>query len=100
MILFFKSISLPLVFRLTFVVSGGLVPNQISSPSCISGTACLIICEISLFRRQQTGKPICAQLKRVGVTCSEELEVNQCIALDSPTLSSQSERAKKHYPLF
>ena len=24
-------------------------PNQTSSPSCISGTACLIICEISLF---------------------------------------------------
>ena len=34
--------------------------NRIWSPSlCISGTACLIICELSLLR-QQTGKPFCS----------------------------------------
>ena len=43
---------------------------------------------------------VARNLREFGVAPSEELHVNQWIALDVPTLSSQSERAKKHYPLF
>ena len=33
------------------------MPSSMKNASCISGTACLIICEISLFVRRQTEKP-------------------------------------------
>ena len=42
------------------------LPHRTSSPSsCISGTAWLIICEISLLLQQQTGKVFWSQLTRV-----------------------------------
>ena len=37
------------------------LPSRISSPSsCISGTACLIICDISLLLPHQSGKSFCS----------------------------------------
>ena len=39
-------------------------------------------------------------LGEFGVTCSEELEVNQWIALDIPSLSSQSEHVKNTIHCF
>ena len=39
-------------------------------------------------------------LRELSVACSEELEVNQWMVPNIPTLRSQSERAKKHYPMF
>ena len=53
------------------------LPDRTSSPSsCISGTACLTICEISLLRKE-TGKAFCSQLSKFGVAHSEEAEVNR-----------------------
>ena len=54
------------------------LPNRTSSPSsCISGTACLINCEISFFLRQKPGRHFARNLREFGVARSEELEVNQ-----------------------
>ena len=55
------------------------LPNRTSSPSsCISGTACLIICEISLFVTAANREAILlVTLREFGVARSEGLEVNQ-----------------------
>ena len=73
------------------------LPNQISSPSSyISGTACLIICEMSLFvmaaNRTRRGSHFAHNFREFGVARSKELEVNEWIAVE--ILRSQSERAK------
>ena len=47
----------------------------------------------------KTGNHFSRNLREFGVARSEEAEVNQWIALDVPTLSSQWEFAK-HYPLL
>ena len=39
-------------------------------------------------------KHFAPNLCEFGVACLEELEVNQCIALDIPILNSQSQHAK------
>ena len=51
------------------------LPNPISSPSsCISGKACLIICEISLFvYGSKLGSHFARNLREFGVARSEEL---------------------------
>ena len=55
------------------------LPNWTSSPSsCISGTAHLTICEISLFVTAANREAILLSIIReFGVARSEELEVNQ-----------------------
>ena len=55
------------------------LPIRTSSPSsCISETACLISCEISLFvHGSKPGKHFARNLPEFGVARSEELEVNQ-----------------------
>ena len=53
------------------------LPNWTSSPSCISGTAHLTICEISLFVTEGNREGILLATQRVGVAHSEEAEVNQ-----------------------
>ena len=55
------------------------LPIRTSSPSsCISETACLISCEISLFvYGSKPGRHFARILREFGVARSEELEVNQ-----------------------
>ena len=56
------------------------LPITISYPpsSCMSGTACLITCEISLFQYcSKPGRHFARNLRKFGVARSEELEVNQ-----------------------
>ena len=55
------------------------LPNRTSPPSSgISGTACLIICEISLFVTAANREAILlVTLREFGVARSEGLEVNQ-----------------------
>ena len=69
------------------------LPNRISSPSsCIPVTACLIICEVSLFvSAVKYRKAI--MLVTYASLASQWMKVNQWIALDTGRLSSQSERA-------
>ena len=53
-------------------------PNQTSSPfSFISRTACLIICEISLFVTAADREAILLAKREFGVARAEELEVDQ-----------------------
>ena len=61
------------------------LPNRTSSPSlCISGTVCLIICEISLFVTATNREAILLEtLREFGVARSEGLEVNQWIVFFS-----------------
>ena len=64
--------------------------SRISSPSsCISVRACLIICEISLFVSAVKYRKAIIMLVTYASLESQELEVNQWIALDIRRLSSQ-----------
>ena len=88
----------------TALQSAVKLSNRISSSSsCISGTARLIICEISLFvtaAKRENLTRVTSNLREFGVARPEELEVSQWIALDIPTLSSQSEGAKNTVHCF
>ena len=55
------------------------LPNRISSPSsCISGKACLIMCEVFFcFYGSKPGNHFARNLREFGVARSQELGVNQ-----------------------
>ena len=61
----------------------------------------LLPIQISLFvYGSKQGSHFARNLREFGVARLEKLEVNQWTALDIRSLSSQSKRVKKHYPMF
>ena len=75
--------------------------NFVTFWSCISETACLISCEISLFvYGSKPGRHFARNLREFGVARSEVLEVNQWIVQDIHWLNSQSERVKNTMHCF
>ena len=72
--------------------------NRTSSPSsCISGTACLISCESSLFViTAENREGFARNLREVGVVHSEDLEVDQWIVPIFPQREYSERNASAH----
>ena len=77
-----------------------LVPVKISKPNFFFDYFGNSLFDISLFYGSKSGSHFALNLHKYGVPRSEELEVNQWIALDVHWLRSQSDSAKNTIHCF